>query len=134
MATQRFAKYFSNQGHGNILNIASIYGVIPPRFSIYKNLSITSPIEYAAIKSGLIHISKYFTKYYKGKNLRFNTISPGGIFDGHDEDFSKNYSAFCLNKGLLDPNDICGTVSFLLSNESQFINGQNIIIDDGFTL
>ena len=134
LTTQRFSKYFYNQGFGNILNIASIYGVIPPRFSIYKNLPISSPIEYAAIKSGLIHISKYFAKYYKGKNLRFNTVSPGGIFDDHEGDFSENYAAFCLNKGLLDPKDICGTISFLLSNESEFINGQNIIVDDGFTL
>lgn len=97
------------------------------------NPSIASPVS-TALKSGLIHILKYFAKYYEGKNLGFIIISQGCIFDDHKEDFYKNHSSFCLNKGLLDPKDIYGKISFLLSNESQLINYKNIIVDDGFTL
>lgn len=134
LTSQQFATYFEKQGYGNIINLASIYGVIAPRFEIYDNTPMTMPVEYAAIKSGLIHLSKYMAKYFKGKNIRVNTISLGGIEDKQPEPFLKAYREFCLNKGMLNPNDISGTLIYLLSDLSKFVNGQNIVVDDGFTL
>lgn len=134
LTSQQFATYFEKQGYGNIINLASIYGVIAPRFEIYDNTPMTMPVEYAAIKSGLIHLSKYMAKYFKGKNIRVNTISLGGIEDKQPEAFLKAYKEFCLNKGMLNPNDIAGTLMYLLSDLSKFVNGQNIVVDDGFTL
>ena len=134
LTSQLFAKYFYEQGYGNIINLASIYGVIAPRFEIYDNTRMTTPVEYAAIKSGLIHLSKYMAKYFKGKNIRVNTISLGGIEDKQPEPFLKAYKEFCLNKGMLNAKDISGTVLFLLSDLSEYLNGQNIVVDDGFTL
>ncbi|MEB3039581.1 oxidoreductase [Capnocytophaga gingivalis] len=134
LTSQLFAKYFEKQGYGNIINLASIYGVIAPRFEIYNNTPMTMPVEYAAIKSGLIHLTKYMAKYFKGKNIRVNTISLGGIEDHQPESFLKAYKEFCLNKGMLDAEDVSGTVLYLLSDLSEFVNGQNIVVDDGFTL
>lgn len=134
LTSQLFAKYFYDQGYGNIINLASIYGVIAPRFQIYNNTPMTTPVEYAAIKSGLIHLTKYMAKYFKGKNIRVNTISLGGIEDKQPEPFLKAYKEFCLNKGMLNAKDISGTVLYLLSDLSEFVNGQNIVVDDGFTL
>lgn len=134
LTSQQFAKYFEKQGYGNIINLASIYGVIAPRFEVYDNTSMTTPVEYAAIKSGLIHLTKYMAKYFKGKNIRVNAISLGGIEDKQPESFLKAYKEFCLNKGMLDAKDIAGTVLYLLSDLSEFVNGQNIVVDDGFTL
>ena len=134
LTSQLFAKYFYEQGYGNIINLASIYGVIVPRFEIYNNTQMTTPVEYAAIKSGLIHLSKYMAKYFKGKNIRVNTISLGGIEDKQPETFLKAYKEFCLNKGMLNAKDISGTLLYLLSDLSEFVNGQNIVVDDGFTL
>lgn len=134
LTSKFFAKYFYEQGYGNIINLASIYGVIAPRFEIYDNTPMTMPVEYAAIKSGLIHLTKYMAKYFKGKNIRVNTISLGGIEDKQPEPFLKAYKEFCLNKGMLNPNDIAGTLIYLLSDLSKFVNGQNIVVDDGFTL
>ena len=134
LTSQLFAKYFYKQGYGNIINLASIYGVIAPRFQIYDNTPMTSAVEYAAIKSGLIHLTKYMAKYFKGKHIRVNTISLGGIEDRQPEPFLKAYKEFCLNKGMLDAKDVSGTVLFLLSDLSEYINGQNIVVDDGFTL
>ena len=134
LTSQQFATYFEKQGYGNIINLASIYGVIAPRFEIYDNTPMTMPVEYAAIKSGLIHLTKYMAKYFKGKNIRVNTISLGGIEDKQPEPFLKAYKEFCLNKGMLNPNDIAGTLIYLLSDLSKFVNGQNIVVDDGFTL
>ncbi|TDB52581.1 oxidoreductase [Photorhabdus luminescens] len=134
LCCQQFAKYFMKQGNGNIINIASIYGCIAPNFDIYEDLSITMPAEYAAIKSAIIHLSKYMAKLFKGKNIKVNCISPGGILDNHSKNFTDNYSKYCLNKGMLDAKDLCGGLIYLLSDESMYINGQNLIIDDGFTL
>ena len=134
LTSQQFAKYFQKQGYGNIINLASIYGVIAPRFEVYDNTPMTTPVEYAAIKSGLIHLTKYMAKYFKGKNIRVNAISLGGIEDKQPESFLKAYKEFCLNKGMLDAKDIAGTVLYLLSDLSEFVNGQNIVVDDGFTL
>ena len=134
LTSQQFAAYFEKQGYGNIINLASIYGVIAPRFEIYDNTQMTTPVEYAAIKSGLIHLTKYMAKYFKGKNIRVNTISLGGIEDKQPEPFLKAYKGFCLNKGMLNAKDISGTVLYLLSDLSEFVNGQNIVVDDGFTL
>ena len=133
-ASQQFAKYFQSQGYGNIINISSIYGIIAPKFEIYDNTPMTMPVEYAAIKSGLIHLTKYMAKYFKGMNIKVNTLSPGGIFDNQPEPFLEKYKEKCLNKGMLNTSDLKGTLIYLLSDMSKYVNGQNIIVDDGFTL
>jgi NAD(P)-dependent dehydrogenase (short-subunit alcohol dehydrogenase family) len=132
--SQQFSKYFKQQGYGNIINISSIYGVITPKFEVYDNTPMTMPIEYAAIKSGLIHLTKYMAKYFKGMNIKVNTLSPGGIFDNQPEIFLDAYKKECSNKGMLDKSDLKGTLIYLLSDMSRYVNGQNIIVDDGFTL
>lgn len=134
LTSQQFAKYFKEQGHGNIINISSIYGVVAPKFEIYDNTTMTVPVEYAAIKSSLLHLTKYMAKYFNGMNIRVNAISPGGIFDNQPQEFLTNYKKQCLNKGMLDKSDLKGTLVYLLSDMSRYVNGQNIIVDDGFSL
>ena len=134
LTSQKFANYFTKQEYGNIINISSIYGVMAPKFEVYEKTDMTMPVEYAAIKSGLIHLTKYMAKYFKGKNIRVNSISPGGILDNQPEEFLKAYSELCMTKGMLEVKDIEGTLLFLLSDLSAYINGQNIIVDDGFSL
>jgi NAD(P)-dependent dehydrogenase (short-subunit alcohol dehydrogenase family) len=134
LTTQIFAKYFKKNGGGKIINMASIYGTISPKFEIYNHTKMTTPIEYVAIKSALIAITKYFAKFYKNSKINFNTISPGGIYNNQDDKFIKNYNSFCSSKGMLDPDDLAGTLIFLVSDASAYINGQNIIVDDGFSL
>ena len=95
---------------------------------------MVSPIEYSAIKSGVISITKYLAKYLKNSNIRVNCISPGGIIDGQPKSFIEKYKDSCLSKGMLDSYDISGALIFLLSNKSSYINGQNIIVDDGWSL
>lgn len=134
LASQQFALYFKRQGFGNIVNMASIYGVIAPKFEIYQDTDMTMPVEYAAIKSGLIHMTKYMAKYFKQDNIRVNVISPGGIFDNQPDAFVEKYRSECLSKGMLDKSDLQGTLIYLLSGMSKYVNGQNIIVDDGFSL
>ncbi len=132
--SQQFAIYFKEQGYGNIINISSIYGVVAPKFEIYNNTQMTMAVEYAAIKSGLIHLTKYMAKYFKGMNIKINALSPGGIFDNQPELFLSKYNDHCLNKGMLEKSDLKGTLVYLLSDMSRYVNGQNIVVDDGFVL
>jgi len=134
IAAQVAADYFVKQGYGNIINMASIYGVVAPRFEIYENTEMTSPVVYSVIKAGIIHFTKYMAKYFKGNNIRVNSISPGGIWDNQDEKFVDAYYHKCLSKGMLDKTDLNGALIFLLSDMSKYVNGQNIVVDDGFTL
>ncbi|HQS67282.1 MAG TPA: oxidoreductase [Sulfuricurvum sp.] len=134
LASQQIAHYFQKQGYGNIINISSIYGVIAPRFEIYEGTTMSMPIEYAAIKSALIHLTKYMAKYFKEMNIRVNAISPGGILNNQPQDFLDKYNKLASSKGMLDAEDLRGTLVYLLSDMSKYVNGQNIIVDDGFSL
>ncbi len=134
LSSQQFGLAFKKQGYGNIINVASVYGVIAPRFEIYNDTSMTMPVEYAAIKSAVIHLTRYIAKYYKGANIRANSISPGGILDNQPHTFLEKYQGFSLSKGMLDKTDIQGTLLYLLSDMSKYVNGQNFIVDDGFSL
>lgn len=133
--TQQCAQYFKlNEKPFSLVNISSIYGVIAPRFEIYDNTPMTMPVEYAAIKSALLHLSKYAIKYVNNSLFRINSVSPGGIFDNQPESFLNAYKALTNGEGMLDVDDVIGTIIFLLSPTSKFVTGQNIIVDDGFTL
>lgn len=134
LVSQQMATYFKKQGYGNIINMSSIYGVMAPRFEIYENTPMTMPVEYAAIKSAIIHLTKYMAKYFKDSNIKVNSISPGGILDSQSEAFLSCYKAHSLNKGMLDGTDLKGTLLYLLSDMSTYVNGQNVVVDDGFSL
>ena len=134
LCMQQFSLFFKKQGHGNVVSMCSIYGIMAPRFEVYENADFSMPVEYAAIKSGILHLTKYFAKYYKGQNIRFNCISPGGVKNNQHPDFIKRYNSYGMNKGMLDKEDLTGTLLFLVSDASQYINGQNIVVDDGFSL
>ena len=134
LVCQKMAEYFQKQGYGNIINIASIYGVTAPKFEIYENTAMTMPIEYAAIKSAVIHLTKYMAKYLKGSHIRVNSISPGGILDEQPEAFLAAYKKLCNDKGMLDPVEITNALLFLIGDMSLYINGHNLVVDDGFSV
>lgn len=134
LAAQQFAAAFREQGHGNIVNMSSIYGAVAPRFEIYAGTPMTMPVEYAAIKAAVNHLTRYMAAYLKGSGIRVNCLSPGGIADRQPQAFLDAYREQCSSKGMLDPDDMQGALVFLLSDASRYINGQNLLVDDGFTL
>ena len=132
------SKYVINEllkdGSGSLVHISSIQGVRAPKFEHYEGTDMNSPIEYSAIKAGVIAITKWLAKYYGGKGIRVNCISPGGIEDGQPEIFIERYRKSCSNIGLLKSEHITKTAALLLSEDGIGINGQNFIINDGWTL
>ena len=81
----------------------------------------------------MISLTKWLARYYSGYSIRVNCVSPGGILAGQPEIFSNDIGS-CINFGMLTSNQVAGTICFLLSTQSEAINGQNIIIDDGWSL
>lgn len=134
LMAQQFGLAFQKLGGGNIVNMSSIYGVIAPRFEVYADTPMTMPVEYAAIKSAVVQLTRYFAQYFKGNGIRVNCLSPGGILDAQPEVFLQRYNVHCNGKGMLDSRDINGSLLFLLSDASRYVTGQNLIIDDGFSL
>lgn len=134
LVSQQFAEYFKVHGGGHIVSMSSIYGVIAPRFEVYAGTPMTMPVEYAAIKSAVIHLTRYLARYYRRDGVRANCISPGGILDGQPESFLDAYNAQANQPGMLDRQDVNALLVFLLSNGAAAINGQNIVVDYGYSL
>ena len=132
--SQKILKCFERQRKGSLIHVSSIQGINAPKFEHYEGTSMYSPIEYAAIKAGIISITRWLAKYYSNKGIRVNCVSPGGIKDNQPVAFQEKYKKSCTNIGLLESEDVAHTIIFLLSRESFAINGQNIIIDDGWVL
>lgn len=131
---ETFCEYFKKKDRlGNIILMSSIQGIMAPKFNHYKKTKMTSPVEYTALKFGIVGIVKYFAKYYGKNNINVNCISPGGILNNQTKIFLKRYKKDCLTKGMLDPSDLNSALEFLMSNSSKMVNGQNIIIDDGWS-
>ncbi len=134
LVTQRFAEYCRNCGGGSIVSIGSVYGEIAPRFELYAGTSMTMPVEYAAIKAGVIQLTRYFAKYYRKYGVRVNCVSPGGVADNQPATFQERYRDSSGTKGMLSPEDVTGALVFMLSDTSRYVTGQNLVVDDGFSL
>jgi NAD(P)-dependent dehydrogenase (short-subunit alcohol dehydrogenase family) len=118
---------------GSIVNIGSIYGVVGNDFTIYRNTEVSTAAQYSAIKGGVISLTRYLASYYGKKGVRVNCVSPGGIFDNQNGNFIVNYESKVPLGRMGKPDDIAPVVSFLLSNASKYITGQNILVDGGWT-
>ena len=134
LVCQKAVAILNSQSSCSIVNCSSVYGSMAPRFEIYENTSMTKEVEYITAKAAIIQLTRYLAKYLKGKGFRLNCISPGGVLDGQPKSFVDRYNAQCNTKGMLDSKDVAGTIVFLLSDLSNHLTGQNIVIDDGFSL
>ena len=130
---QKVLEHMKIQKSGSVINITSIYGVVGADFTVYEGMGGTSPAAYSAIKGGLINFTRYLASYFGKYNVRANCVSPGGIFDNQNPVFVKNYEKKVPMKRMGTPEDIAPSVTFLLSEDSKYITGQNLIVDGGWT-
>jgi NAD(P)-dependent dehydrogenase (short-subunit alcohol dehydrogenase family) len=122
------------QGFGSLINMSSIYGSLGPDFTVYEGSEMTMPAAYAAIKGGINTLTKYLASYYGPFQVRVNTISPGGIFDNQPSIFVENYCKRLPLRRMANPNDIVSSVHFLLSDESSYITGHDLMVDGGWSI
>jgi NAD(P)-dependent dehydrogenase (short-subunit alcohol dehydrogenase family) len=118
----------------SVVLLGSIHAIAAPKFEHYQSSDMTTPVEYTIAKHGLIGLVRYEAKRNFGSKIRINCVSFGGIRDGQPSTFVSNYNDSCSRIGLLDPAHVVPAIGFLLSHESQAITGQNIIVDDGWSL
>lgn len=138
LCSQAVGKFMAKQGKGSIINIASIYGLVGPDFSIYKQAEyggkkMGTPTAYAASKGGVISLTRYLASYWADKGVRVNCVTPGGIFDNQSEDFVKAYSKNVPMGRMARKDEISGAILYLASDLSSYVTGANIVIDGGLT-
>ena len=130
---QKALSQMVKQQYGSIVNIGSIYGVVGNDFTIYEGYGGTSPAAYCAIKGGIINFSRYLASYFGKYGIRVNCVSPGGIKDNQHPSFIERYEYKSPLKRMGKPEELAPAISFLLSDESSFITGHNLMVDGGWT-
>ena len=142
LACREACKMFMIQkGGGVIVNISSVYGITAADQRIYDGVEniyfpdekFSSPVSYAISKAGVVHLTKYLASYYRGKNIRVNCLTPGGVFDNHNDDFRKKYSYRTTLERMANKDEYNGAILFLCSEASSYMTGENLIIDGGWT-
>ena len=142
LACREACGVFMNQKNGGIIvNISSVYGITAADQRIYNEVEniyspenkLSSPVSYAISKAGVVQLTKYLASYYREKNIRVNTLTPGGVFDNHDDVFREEYSYRTTLGRMADKNEYNGAILFLCSDASNYMSGANLIVDGGWT-
>ena len=129
-----FLEQMKKQNHGNIINIASIYGVTGQDPKLYDGTDMKSAPDYWFQKGGMINLSRYLATQFAGYNIRVNCISPGGYFADQPRVFLDNYNSRVPLGRMANEDDIKGAVVYLASEASSYVTGQNIMLDGGWTI
>lgn len=128
------------RGVGNIINVSSIYGLVGPDQRIYEGAlypelggAINTPLIYSATKGAVIAMTTYLATYLGPHGIRANTLIPGGVSSGQNNTFTGKYSSRVPLGRMAAADDLVGALLFLASDASSYMNGQNLVIDGGWT-
>lgn len=119
-------------GHGSVINIGSIYGLVGPNMNLYEGTTMGNPAAYAATKGGLLQLTRYLATVL-APEVRVNCVSPGGVERGQPEAFQRRYSSLTPLARMGTEEDLKGVIAFLASDASAYVTGQNIPVDGGWT-
>lgn len=118
--------------HASVVNVSSIYSVVGPDHGLYEGTAMTNPAAYAASKGGLNQITRWLSTVL-APDIRVNTVSPGGVARGQNEDFVERYNKRTPMRRMATEEDIANAIAHLLSPSSSYMTGHNLVVDGGWT-
>lgn len=130
--TQSCAEFLEASGHGSVINIGSIYGLVGPQMALYEGTNLGNPGAYAASKGGLLQLTRWLASVMAPK-VRVNSITFGGVFRDHKNPFLFRYTSRTLLGRMTTEEDAKGAVAYFAGDLSAYVTGQNIVIDGGWT-
>jgi len=133
LGCQVTGKQMLKQGKGSIVNLASLYGVVSPNHNIYPGTGISQPVAYSVSKHGVVGLTKYIATLWASKGVRVNSLTPGGIFNGHKGLFLERFQQLNPIGRMSDKTELRGAVVYLASDASSHVVGHNLIVDGGWT-
>ncbi len=138
ICAQTFGSAMAKDGLGGvIINIASDLSIISPDQRLYRKVGLpehlqpVKPITYSVIKAGLVGMTRYLSTYWAANGVRCNALSPGGVFNGQNKEFVSGIENLIPLGRMADLDEYRGTIQYLCSDASAYMNGQNIVIDGG---
>lgn len=128
-ASQAAAKHMIAQKSGRIINIASQMAFV----------GYVKRAAYCSSKGGLVQLTKALAVEWAPEGIRVNAVAPTFIETElttkmfEDKEFKKDVDSRILLDGLSQPEDISGAVLYLASNLANFVTGETIKVDGGWT-
>jgi NAD(P)-dependent dehydrogenase (short-subunit alcohol dehydrogenase family) len=136
LCCQAVSRPMVEQDFGSIINICSTYGLVGPDQRIYERPGQPrqyKPVFYSVTKAGVLGLTRYLATYFAGKNVRCNALTPGGVYNNHDELFNSNYSARTVLGRMAKGDEMNGALLYLASEASSYMTGSNLVVDGGWT-
>jgi len=136
LCAQAVSEPMLNAGGGVMVNISSTYGMVGPDQRLYQRDGIPptyKPVTYTVSKAAAHGLTRYLATYFAGKGIRVNTLTPGGVFADHDEEFVRRYSEKTVLGRMAEPHEMSSALLFLVSDASSYMTGANLVVDGGWT-
>jgi NAD(P)-dependent dehydrogenase (short-subunit alcohol dehydrogenase family) len=130
---QASARALADSGHGSVINLGSIYGLLGPDMRLYEGTGMGNPAAYAASKGGLLQLTRWLATVL-APGVRVNAITPGGVWRDQPGAFVQRYVARTPLARMATEEDLKGAVAYLASDLSAYVTGHNLVVDGGWTI